>query len=214
MANKCATEGCSVWVDPRYSLCLSCRGHIPSTCKVDSCENILGYTNKSGFCNLHKYFGRINPDLINVDRKICSADDCDKLLQRNNVAGRCTEHVDSQLWPSHENQWIRALLNMYQMTEDDYNNLILYQHGLCEFCHESLPNYSGCAIDHDHACCPGRKTCGKCIRAVLHRDCNRELGYYERILASGVLEKSIDYLERKKLNGMVEYSSSLTHSLE
>ncbi|MGC5027062.1 endonuclease domain-containing protein [Tsukamurella sp. DT100] len=31
-------------------------------------------------------------------------------------------------------------------------------------------------IDHDHACCPGNYTCGKCVRGYLCGSCNRMLG--------------------------------------
>jgi hypothetical protein len=30
-------------------------------------------------------------------------------------------------------------------------------------------------IDHDHDCCPGSYTCGKCVRGVLCAPCNRTL---------------------------------------
>lgn len=32
-------------------------------------------------------------------------------------------------------------------------------------------------IDHDHACCPGIKTCGQCIRGVLCDDHNKSEGH-------------------------------------
>jgi hypothetical protein len=44
---------------------------------------------------------------------------------------------------------------------------------------------SGCVVcgstkrlefDHDHACCSGYKSCGKCVRGVLCSKCNRVLG--------------------------------------
>jgi hypothetical protein len=52
------------------------------------------------------------------------------------------------------------------------------------------------SIDHDHACCPGRISCGKCIRGLLCNRCNRALG----LLGDSIelLKKMIAYLEQSK----------------
>jgi hypothetical protein len=34
------------------------------------------------------------------------------------------------------------------------------------------------AVDHDHACCPGERTCGKCVRGLLCDGCNHGLGKF------------------------------------
>jgi hypothetical protein len=35
-------------------------------------------------------------------------------------------------------------------------------------------------VDHNHECCPGRKTCGKCVRSLLCSLHNARLGFYEK----------------------------------
>ena len=51
-------------------------------------------------------------------------------------------------------------------------------------------------IDHDHACCPGKNSCGKCIRGLLCYVCNHFLGAIKDDVAA--LHKAILYLERAK----------------
>jgi Recombination endonuclease VII len=49
------------------------------------------------------------------------------------------------------------------------------------------------SIDHDHACCSGRTSCGKCIRGLLCNRCNRALGLFGDSVE--LLKKAIEYLE-------------------
>ncbi len=34
-------------------------------------------------------------------------------------------------------------------------------------------------LDHDHSCCPGDESCGKCIRGLLCHDCNVGSGLFD-----------------------------------
>lgn len=74
------------------------------------------------------------------------------------------------------------LLQMYE--EQDFS---------CGSCHE-VHIIDELEIDHDHACCPKPKSCGKCIRKLLCVKCNRALG-----LINDDLNKAI---------GLVEYIQS------
>jgi len=48
-------------------------------------------------------------------------------------------------------------------------------------------------VDHDHTCCPGDKTCGKCVRGILCAKHNVGLGAFNDSVAE--LKKAIAYLE-------------------
>ena len=55
---------------------------------------------------------------------------------------------------------------------------------------------AGLTIDHDHSCCPGKSSCGKCVRGVLCSTCNTGLGMFKD--NPFLLTKAIDYLKNVK----------------
>ena len=83
-------------------------------------------------------------------------------------------------------------LKKYGLTRDDYVDLEKSQNGLCKICGEKEKYNKRLSVDHDHTCCPGATSCGKCIRGLLCSRCNKVLGQLNdnKIL----LQKMIDYL--------------------
>ena len=75
-------------------------------------------------------------------------------------------------------------LSNYKLTQEMYEELINRFGGTCHLCgitdkpHKN--GYTSFHIDHDHKCCPGRKTCGKCTRGLVCFACNRMLGSLEK----------------------------------
>lgn len=73
----------------------------------------------------------------------------------------------------------------YQMTDEQYDLMLKAQEGLCFLCRkaETKPHVTGSvvrlAVDHDHRCCPGKKSCGKCVRKLLCASCNQLVGKIE-----------------------------------
>lgn len=65
----------------------------------------------------------------------------------------------------------------------------------CEF---PSDDHSGLLhIDHDHACCPGVRACGKCVRGVMCAAHNTLVGQFEKI--SPFLVWVIGYLSKPKI---------------
>lgn len=67
------------------------------------------------------------------------------------------------------------LLRKYNITIFDYNEMLAEQDCRCKVCHTQ--SYT-LAVDHDHSCCPGAESCGKCIRGLLCKKCNAGLGQF------------------------------------
>jgi hypothetical protein len=89
----------------------------------------------------------------------------------------------------------------YKLTKEQYDEMAKNGCYICaskEFLH----------VDHDHACCLGKKTCGKCIRGIVCASCNQNLGQLEKGTIALVNELKpkmyqylIDFETRKKSLG-------------
>src|SRR5258708_3390846 len=71
--------------------------------------------------------------------------------------------------------------------------MLCAQKGVCAIC-KNLPleNQRLC-VDHDHMCCPGFKSCGKCVRGLLCHRCNTSLGKFEDNVQ--ILLNAVEYLK-------------------
>ena len=67
------------------------------------------------------------------------------------------------------------LRRVYKKTLEDKKREIAEQGGGCAICGRKYPEFI-LSQDHDHRCCPGKKSCGKCVRGMLCRFCNHALG--------------------------------------
>jgi hypothetical protein len=67
-------------------------------------------------------------------------------------------------------------LRQFGLTQDKYDALWMAQRGRCGGCGRVMLPWGhqseSVTVDHDHRCCPGNKSCGKCVRGLLCRNCN------------------------------------------
>ena len=83
-------------------------------------------------------------------------------------------------------------LAKYHLTKEQYAELLKAQDYRCAIC--LRPFGDECPfIDHDHDCCAGQGSCGKCVRGLLCRFCNTGLGHFGD--AANTLRAAADYLE-------------------
>lgn len=90
-----------------------------------------------------------------------------------------------------------ALWAYYRLRPEDWNRIWQAQGEGCGICGcsetESIAkDRFGLVVDHDHSCCPGAKSCGKCVRGILCKPCNTGIGYFKD--APERLEEAARYL--------------------
>lgn len=117
-----------------------------------------------------------------------------KITRRGNqtwLGWKCRECLtaDALLWnQKNPDKVLASRVKMkYNLTLEEYRTMLASG---CEICGE----LEGLHIDHDHTCCPGQNTCGKCVRGVL---CNRHN------VALGMVNDSTEELE-----GLIGYLAS------
>lgn len=87
-------------------------------------------------------------------------------------------------------------LKPMSITVIQYWTMLDEQNWVCSICGEECAKGRLC-IDHDHNCCSGNFSCGKCIRGLLCRSCNGGLGGFDdnpellQIASKYVLDRSI-----------------------
>lgn len=111
--------------------------------------------------------------------------------------------VDAYLYPK-QRQWVcgkkrksQKMLHQHGLTSDAWDALFESQGRACAVCRRTEPGSDkGWHTDHDHECCPGKRSCGKCIRGILCPGCNVGIGHLRNDCA--ILAAACDYLRRTR----------------
>lgn len=88
---------------------------------------------------------------------------------------RCRSHHSRKQREASERQHDRTVLTKYGITGEQYRAIYEAQDRCCAICRLAIGWRKRLAVDHDHTCCPGPKSCGKCVRGLLCSACNRFL---------------------------------------
>lgn len=83
----------------------------------------------------------------------------------------------------------------FSLAPEEYDRLLTEQGGVCLGCLLGPEEVGDLVVDHDWSCCPGERSCGKCIRGLLCRKCNSALGMVRD--DTKVLRQIIRYLGKK-----------------
>ena len=69
-------------------------------------------------------------------------------------------------------------IRQYGITVEEYIAMFIAQGGRCATCSTQRAGQVRWGIDHDHSCCPKRRSCGQCVRGLLCSPCNMALGHF------------------------------------
>lgn len=90
------------------------------------------------------------------------------------------------------------LFRQFKITIDQYDKILISQNFCCAICkrHQSCFTKQF-SVDHDHNCCTGKTSCGKCIRGLLCTGCNTGLGLLGDNKDS--LQNAVEYLSNSHI---------------
>src|SRR4051812_25909341 len=94
---------------------------------------------------------------IGVDRKAASR-------PAPHPGPRCSSHHKEFQRASRLKAAGRRVQAVYGITEEQYQALYESQGRCCALCRRAKGTSKRLAVDHDHTCCIGPKSCGKCVR--------------------------------------------------
>ena len=70
-------------------------------------------------------------------------------------------------------------LTTHNLTPDRYAAVLERQGGVCAICRQADAVGEALAVDHDHGCCRGARSCGRCVRGLLDTRCNLGIGRFK-----------------------------------
>lgn len=149
-----------------------------STCMIDGCAEPT-FIRKRQLCSRHYHRARSAGRLTDVTARrhaILNPDpdsavgDCIRCGPKVRVV---TRHGRAICW---RGERATSLKNRHGLDHDAQLDMLDAQDGKCLICSVAFGVGEPYCIDHDHACCPGSKSCGKCARGMLCRRCNVGIG--------------------------------------
>jgi hypothetical protein len=137
---------------------------------------------------------RVNPRGRDADgNKRCATCKRWKPLPEFRAVARTADGLDSRCITCAHDLSIRKL---YGIRADQYAVLLEAQGGGCAICGGSNESGRAMAVDHDHACCPGSRACGNCVRGLLCSNCNMGIGLLKD--SPDLMRSAASYLERHR----------------
>lgn len=88
---------------------------------------------------------------------------------------RCATHHRAAVKAAKDRAHDRRVCRLYGLQPGEYAEILEAQGGRCFVCGWATGKAQRLSVDHDHACCPELPACGKCVRGLVCRPCNRDV---------------------------------------
>src|SRR5690242_16208601 len=149
---------------------------------------------------------------VRTPNRICYASDCKPCASKRSYQHQkvnWAQHVAYRQTDAYKrgqkDGWLR--LN-YNKSVEWYESKMAEQGSVCAICHKpetrlgSNGKIKALAVDHDHKCCAGERSCGKCVRGLICESCNHAIGNFEDNQTT--INASIAYLKSYQLSSVLE----------
>ena len=161
------------------------------SCSVPECARAKSSKAAKGMCGYH--YKKTLPRTPKAPRapRECAADGCIKISRqrlcstherlrwladpnaaRCSLEGCVTRALRDGYCETHYQRIVK-----YGVTPDRFDQILAEQGGGCAICSSPQSELKhALVVDHDHSCCPGKRSCGRCVRGILCRACNVGIG--------------------------------------
>jgi hypothetical protein len=120
--------------------------------------------------------------------------DCVNERNRTDERKRIASREAARRWRAANPEAARNkyLWDNHKVTPEQFESLLALQGGVCAICGGTAGRTRKLSVDHDHTCCPGSTSCGKCVRGLLCMSCNAGIGSLKDDPAR--VQAALDYL--------------------
>jgi hypothetical protein len=130
-------------------------------------------------------------------KKYCTKDCGERYRAKQQRDSGYTKRYRTENRDKYQQSYRKSYLKTrYGMTIEQFNELMERQQNACGLCKEPFKEGEFPHVDHDHTCCPGKNSCGRCIRGVLHSTCNRVIGLTKD--NPNLCRQAAEYLEQSR----------------
>ena len=134
--------------------------------------------------------------------KDCDAEGITTTRKASYPGPRCHTHNQRFKAKRKSRSHSQRVEDTYSISPEQYWAIYEAQGGRCAICQRATGARRKLSVDHDHACCNGPRSCGKCVRGLLCGPCNRDvLGHLRD--STDALQRAIDYLATPPARGVL-----------